>query len=80
MAAAEQNLQQALGELQGLSVSLVDPDVGQVGFPTIVNKKPAFFSWHPGEEELLYWHFAGEGVRRPGHRIRRPRRVLPDRC
>src|SRR5262245_47167267 len=41
VAAAEQGLQQALGELQGLSVSLVDPDVGQVGFPTIVNKKPA---------------------------------------
>src|SRR5262245_9724068 len=65
MAATEQNVNQSLAELQGLSVILVDPELGQVGFPTIVNKRPAFFSWHPGEEELLFWHFADDPVRRP---------------
>jgi hypothetical protein len=38
---------------------------GRVGFPTIVNTKPAFFSWRPDDGEVGFWHFAGDDRRRP---------------
>ncbi len=65
VADAEQALQDALAELEVLSVTLLDPLSGQVGLPTLVNDKRAFFSWKPGEEGLSFWHFAGEEQRRP---------------
>jgi hypothetical protein len=54
----------AVAELKGLGVLVIDAVQGRVGFPTIVNTKPAFFSWQPGEEEVGYWHFAGDSDRR----------------
>jgi hypothetical protein len=54
----------AVAELKGLGVLVIDPVQGRVGFPTIVNTKPAFFSWQPGEDEVNYWHFAGDSDRR----------------
>jgi len=51
-------------ELKHLGVSVVDAVHGRVGFPTIVNAKPAYFSWEPGEEGVGYWHFAGDSDRR----------------
>ena len=62
-AAGEQNLKSYLGELEGLGVVLVERETGQVGFPTFVNNRPACFSWRPGEEGLLYWHFADDATR-----------------
>src|SRR5205807_8821733 len=54
------------GELGQLGVQLVDAVHGRVGFPTIVNAKPAYFSWQPGEAEVGFWHFAeGDDRRRP---------------
>jgi hypothetical protein len=64
IAAAERQLGQVLAELEQLGVVLVDTKAGWVGFPTIVNGRGAYFSWRPGEEEVRYWHFAGESVRR----------------
>jgi hypothetical protein len=58
-----QNLHEAVAELEGLGVTLVDPSHGQVGFPTQVNGRRAFFSWRAGEEEVAFWHFAGETTR-----------------
>jgi hypothetical protein len=52
------------GELEQLGVVLTEPHEGRIGFPTVVNKSLAFFSWKPGDEGLRYWHFAGETVRR----------------
>jgi hypothetical protein len=60
----ENNLQEALAELEVLGVVLLDPGKGQVGFPTIVNGRRAFFSWRISEETLRHWHFDGEKVRR----------------
>lgn len=65
VALGEQRLNQALAELDELGVALIDIDLGQVGFPTLVNDRRAFFSWKLGEEGLSYWQFAGEGIRRP---------------
>jgi|SRR5579885_3568953 len=65
IAAAERGLDSALAELDALGVSLIDADAGQVGFPTMVNSRRAFFSWRPGEDGLKSWHFEGEDERRP---------------
>jgi hypothetical protein len=65
LAAAEQNLQTARAELVSLGVVLLEGQVGRVGFPTIVNGQPAFFSWRPGEDTINFWHFADQTARRP---------------
>lgn len=58
-------LEDGLAELEVLGVRLFDELTGQVGFPTQVNGRRAYFSWKAGETELRCWHFAGESVRRP---------------
>jgi hypothetical protein len=65
IAAEEQNLRGVLSELESLGVVLVDGAAGQVGFPTLVNNRSAFFSWRPGDEGLLHWHFAHDPKRQP---------------
>jgi hypothetical protein len=65
VAVLELNLVEELAELEVLGVSLIDADHGQVGFPTLVNNRKAYFSWRPGETDLSSWHFAGETLRRP---------------
>jgi len=64
IAAADRNLHEALAEFEGLGLTLVIPQDGLVGFPTVVNGRKAFFSWKPGEDSLKYWHFVGDSVRR----------------
>lgn len=64
-AAAEERLRRAREELGQLGIALIKPKAGWVGFPTIVNGRSAFFSWEPGEEQIDFWHFAGETARRP---------------
>src|SRR5438270_10542693 len=65
IATAERNFQEALAELTGLAVVLLDPVVGRVGFPTVVNNRQAFFSWQLGEEGVNHWHFPEDDNRRP---------------
>ncbi|MCS6852915.1 MAG: DUF2203 domain-containing protein [Gemmataceae bacterium] len=65
LAELEHQLHACQAELDYLGVVLFDADSGQVGFPTIVNDRRAYFSWRLGEEGLSYWHFAGESIRRP---------------
>ena len=63
--AAEKSLNIAVNELQGLGVSLVDAESGEVDFPTRINGRSAAFSWRHGEERLEFWHYSGEELRRP---------------
>jgi hypothetical protein len=65
LAALEKSLKEALAEMEGLGVALLDPAEGRVGFPTLVNGKRAFFSWQPGEDTLRHWHFARDNSLRP---------------
>jgi hypothetical protein len=58
-------LQDALTELRDLGVTLLDGEQGRVGFPTMVNNRRAYFSWHNGEDGLHSWQFADEDVTRP---------------
>lgn len=64
IAQEEHHLLDAYAELEVLGLDLLDPDLGRLGFPTIVNDRPACFSWHPGEEDIKFWHFADEVERR----------------
>ena len=65
IARTEARLQEARAELEGLGVALVDEELGQVGFPTIVNNRRAFFSWRPSDEAVEFWHFVDNHHRRP---------------
>ena len=65
IAAAEKAWAAAVGELNGLGVTLVDDEVGEVDFPTKVNGRTAAFSWIVGEDGLRHWHYADEESRRP---------------
>jgi hypothetical protein len=65
IAKAEKELEVALAELRNLGVILLGDLVGQIGFPTMVNNRRAYFSWRPGEEGLQSWRFADEDADRP---------------
>jgi hypothetical protein len=65
IAAAERSFADALNELQGLGVQLVDDSVGEVDFPTRILGRPAAFSWRLGEQNVAFWHYQGETTRRP---------------
>jgi hypothetical protein len=65
IAEAAHELKRTCAELEGLGVTLLHAKTGMVGFPTIVNNRPAYFSWLPGEEKLSFWCFAGDRLRRP---------------
>ena len=65
IAKAEKELEVALTELHELGLVLLDETQGRIGFPTMVNNRRAFFSWHLGEEGLHDWRFADEDVDRP---------------
>jgi hypothetical protein len=65
IAAAEKTLTNAVSELSGLGVNLVDDEAGEVDFPTKINGRPAAFSWKLGEQGLAHWHYQGEEQRRP---------------
>ena len=63
-ARADHDLEDALAELKGLGLILLDRTQGQVGFPTMVNNRRAYFSWQAGEEGLHHWRFADEDATR----------------
>lgn len=58
--AHEGRLEETLAELEVLGVALLNPLETRLGFPTVVNNRRAFFVWHPGEEGLKQWQYAGE--------------------
>ena len=58
----EQRLDNAIRELKGLGVTLVDAGIGLVDFPTRINGRPAAFRWQIGEDNLDRWHYAGEDL------------------
>jgi hypothetical protein len=62
---AEKSLTNAVTELQGLGVDLVNVEEGEVDFPTRINGRTAAFSWRIGEDRLEFWHYSGEELRRP---------------
>ena len=64
VAVATAHMDSALEELSDLGLTLLEPDSGRIGFPTMVNDRRAFFSWQPGETALNSWQFADETASR----------------
>jgi hypothetical protein len=64
LAQAEKELEIAAAELRDLGLSVLSELDGRIGFPTMVNNRRAFFSWHPGDEGIQTWRFADEDVDR----------------
>jgi hypothetical protein len=60
----DREMAESRAELDRLGVALLDEEAGEVGFPTLVNDKRAFFVWRPTDESLDYWRFEGEPQRR----------------
>jgi hypothetical protein len=58
-----------LRELEDLGLEIRDLESGLVDFPTIMRGEPAFLCWTLGENEVLWWHAAGQGF---GERQRIP--------
>lgn len=52
-------------ELASLGAVYFGSNDGRIGFPTLVNGRPAYFSWQIGDEGVNFWHFDGESDRRP---------------
>jgi len=65
VARVETSLRDVLRELDALGLTLLDPEQGLVGFPTMVNDRRAYFNWKPGEERLGFWCYAADLHRRP---------------
>jgi hypothetical protein len=65
LAKAEKDLEDARLELREMGLVVLDDLVGQVGFPTMVNNRRAYFTWALGEGELHSWRFSDESVDRP---------------
>jgi hypothetical protein len=63
IAACERTSLQAQGELESLGLVLLDIELVRVGYPTFVNNRRAYFSWQPGEENIIYWNYAGDDHR-----------------
>lgn len=62
---AQRHLADASGELEQLGVRVLDSVSGEVGFPTSVNGKEAFYCWLPQEDGVHFWRYANETHRRP---------------
>src|SRR5262245_43629032 len=65
LTAAEKRLKSAIHELGELGLAILDRSAGRVGFPTRINGRPALFSWQPGDENVEFWSYEDESVRRP---------------
>lgn len=63
--ATEGAYKQAVSELKDLGLALVDVNRGRVAFPTRINGRPAVFTWEPGEDNVAYWSYEDEDLRRP---------------
>ncbi len=64
IAGEEHYLLDALAELEVLGLEILSASQGRLGFPTIVNDRPAYFSWLPGEDDIAFWHYGDEEQRR----------------
>ncbi len=58
-------LENILVEIKSMGIEPLVPELGLIGFPTLVNNRKAYFSWKPGEPCVCFWNFSEELNRRP---------------
>ena len=54
-----------VGTLDVLTPRVEITEPGRVAFPTRINGRPAVFTWQLGEENVLFWNYEDEELRRP---------------
>ena len=64
LAECGRELRGAFLELEALRLTLLDQEVGVVGFPTLVNNRRAFFIWQMGETTIAHWCYTCDPTRR----------------
>lgn len=64
LAECGRELRGAFLELEALRLTLLDQEVGVVGFPTLVNNRRAFFIWQMGETAIAHWCYTCDPTRR----------------
>lgn len=64
LAECGRELRSAFLELEALRLTLLDQEVGVVGFPTLVNNRRAFFIWQMGEVTIAHWCYTCDPTRR----------------
>lgn len=57
-------LQEAVAELDQLQVILVDPQTGEMAFPTMIHGRKAFYVWSLELPRIETWCYANEPTRR----------------
>jgi len=64
IASAERHLHETLTELRRLGLALLPEHEDEVGFPTELNGRKAYYLWRGGESDVANWNYAGETIRR----------------
>lgn len=64
IASAERHLHETMSELRRLGLALLPETEDEVGFPTELNGRSAFYLWKGGEPDVANWNYAGETIRR----------------
>ena len=59
----QNHLQEAVAELEQLQVVMVDPVLGEVTFPTVMNGRKAYFIWRTGADDIGWWCYANDPTR-----------------
>ncbi|MCY2947551.1 MAG: DUF2203 family protein [Gemmataceae bacterium] len=63
-AECRRELRAAYLELETMRLTLMDQDLGVVGFPTLVNNRRAYFVWQVGDTSIKHWCYSCDTTRR----------------
>ena len=58
---AEQQVKDALGEIDSIGVQVKDLDIGLLDFPCEVDGQTILLCWKLGEKSITHWHGTNEG-------------------
>ncbi len=64
IAQVRRRLQEAVAELDPLQVILVDPQLGEMAFPTVIHGRKAYYVWSLDVPRIESWCYANEPNRR----------------
>jgi len=57
-------MQQAVGQIDVLGITLRDISTGLIDFPALANGRPIWLCWRLGEDDIAWWHEINTGFDR----------------
>lgn len=54
-------MQEAVGQIDGLGITLRDIPTGLIDFPALANGRPIWLCWRLGEDDIAWWHEINTG-------------------